>query len=145
MAIVVNVADHPVSLTGGGVLAPDEQRNIDVSAAHELALIDDGSLVVIDPGEAPEVPDARPVTVDALRPFGADPEPFTIDLSDVEDPESDGRVIGVDGQPVLGGGNVITAAGPLDEAAVEAMLEPGGTLYETDGGVITAEWVKTNA
>lgn len=42
-------------------------------------------------------------------------------------------------------GSVRTQQGPLTQAAVDALIAPGATLYETDAaGNVVAEWVKTS-
>jgi hypothetical protein len=53
VAVVRNTRRHVLDITGGQFLAPDEERNIDTSAAHEQALIADGSLLLVDLTAAP--------------------------------------------------------------------------------------------
>src|SRR5262245_55215619 len=91
MARVLNTSRHVVSLTAGGLLAPGEARNIDASAAYEQRLVADGTLVVLDPNEAPPAPSTpppplgywrQPVATDADLPNGVAPGEARVVLAD---------------------------------------------------------------
>lgn len=56
MAIVQNVSQRPISLTGGVMLAPLGEANVDPTATNEAAWITAGDLIVIDPDVDPVVP-----------------------------------------------------------------------------------------
>lgn len=56
------------------------------------------------------------------------------------------RLDALDGGAVGGGQIATTATGPLNQAAADALLAPGETLFELDAsGNIINEWVKTSA
>lgn len=133
MALVKSKSPHIEDLTGGSTIAPDEERNIDVSGQREIDLLERAILLLLDPDETPPAPESKLATLRARVDFD---DPPSTELDFTGDGQSflanDGvfHVVATDGVNSDDVNEMVT----LSQAEYDALDAPDGeTLYLVPG------------